>query len=69
MEIADERKFLTEITVVCVAKKRDGSPHIALMTPGVDGAGRVIITSLGTTYKVRICSATSGIDARHGRAV
>lgn len=54
MEIAEVQKFVAENhRGVFVAHKRDGSPHITLVTPGIDAAGRVIITSRGTTYKVK----------------
>ena len=54
MEIADVQKFLADNHCgVPVARKRDGWPQITLVTPGIDGAGRVIITSRGSTYKVR----------------
>lgn len=54
MEIADVQKFLADNhRGVLVVRKRDGWPQITLVTPGIDGAGRVIITSRGTTYKVK----------------
>jgi PPOX class probable F420-dependent enzyme len=54
MEIADVQKFLADNhRGVLVARKRDGWPQITLVTPGIDGAGRVIITSRGSTYKVK----------------
>lgn len=54
MEIADVREFLAENhRGVLVARKRDGWPQITLVTPGIDPEGRVIITSRGTTYKVK----------------
>jgi len=55
MESSEVQKFLTENhRGVFVARNRDGSPHITLVTPGVDAQGRVIITSRGTTYKVKL---------------
>jgi len=54
MQLTDVQKFLAENhRGVFVAHKRDGSPHITLVTPGIDPEGRVIITSRGTTYKVK----------------
>jgi len=54
MEIADVQKFLAgNHRGVLVVRKRDGWPQITLVTPGIDTAGRVIITSRGTTYKLK----------------
>jgi PPOX class probable F420-dependent enzyme len=54
MEIADVQKFLAaNHRGVLVARKRDGWPQITLVTPGIDPEGRVIITSRGTTYKLK----------------
>ena len=54
MKIAEAQKFLAENhRGVLVARKRDGWPQITLVTPGIDAQGRVIITSRGTTYKVK----------------
>ena len=54
MEIAEAQKFLAHNhRGVLVARKRDGWPQITLVTPGIDAEGRVIITSRGTTYKVK----------------
>lgn len=54
MEITDVQKFLRDNhRGVLVARKRDGWPQITLVTPGIDAEGRVIITSRGTTYKVK----------------
>ncbi|MEX0802077.1 MAG: PPOX class F420-dependent oxidoreductase [Candidatus Binatia bacterium] len=54
MEIADVQKFIAENhRGVFVARKRDGSPQITLVTPGIDVEGQVILTSRGTTYKVK----------------
>lgn len=54
MEIADARKFLADNhRGVLVARKRNGWPQITLVTPGIDAQGRVIVTSRGTTYKVK----------------
>lgn len=54
MEIADTQKFLADNhRGVLVVQKRDGRPQITLVTPGIDAEGRVIITSRGTTYKVK----------------
>lgn len=54
MEISDVQKFLLDNhRGVLVARKRDGSPQITLVTPAVDADGRVIISSRATTYKVK----------------
>lgn len=54
MEIADAQKFLAvNHRGVLVAHKRDGWPQITLVSPCIDAEGRVIITSRGTTYKVK----------------
>jgi PPOX class probable F420-dependent enzyme len=38
---------------VLVARKRDGSPQITLVTAGVDAEGRVVISARGNTFKVK----------------
>jgi PPOX class probable F420-dependent enzyme len=54
MEIADVQKFLVDNhRGVLVTRKRDRWPQITLVTPGIDPEGRVIITSRGTTYKLK----------------
>jgi PPOX class probable F420-dependent enzyme len=54
VEIADVQKFLQENHRACIAVRQpDGWPQMTFVTPGVDAEGRVIITSRGTTYKVR----------------
>ena len=54
MKIADVQTFLTDNhRGVLVARKRDGWPQITLVTPGIDAEGCVLITSRGTTYKVK----------------
>lgn len=54
MEISDVQKFLRDNhRGVLVARKRDGSPQITLVTPCVDAEGRVIVSSRATTYKVK----------------
>lgn len=54
MKIANVQTFLTDNhRGVLVAQKRDGWPQITLVTPGIDAAGCVLITSRGTTYKVK----------------
>ena len=54
MEIADARKFLQENHRACIAvRQRDGWPQMTFVSPGIDPEGRVIITSRGTTYKVK----------------
>ena len=54
MEIADARKFLWENHRACIAvRHKDGWPQLTLVSPGIDPQGRLIITSRGTTYKVK----------------
>ena len=54
MEIADAQKFLQENHRACIAvRHRDGWPQMTFVTPGIDSQGRVIITSRGTTYKIK----------------
>lgn len=54
MEIADAQKFLQQNRRACIAvRQSDGWPQMTLVTPGIDAEGRVIITSRGTTYKVK----------------
>ena len=54
MQIADAQKFLRENHRACIAvRQKDGWPQMTLVTPGIDSEGRVIITSRGTTYKVK----------------
>ena len=54
MDIGEVRKFLVDNhRGVLVARKRNGSPQITLVTPGVDAAGRVVISARRNTYKVK----------------
>ena len=54
MEIADAQKFLAVNHRGClVARKRDGWPQMTLVSPAIDAQGRVILTTRGTTYKVK----------------
>jgi PPOX class probable F420-dependent enzyme len=54
MEIADAQKFLQEHHRACIAvRQKDGCPQMTFVSPGIDPEGRVIITSRGTTYKVK----------------
>jgi PPOX class probable F420-dependent enzyme len=54
MEIADAQKFLHDHhRGVLVARKKDGSLQMTLVSPVIDAEGRVIITSRETTYKVK----------------
>lgn len=53
MNIDDVRKFLVgNHRGVLVARRRDGSPQMTLVTVGVDGAGRATISARRNTYKV-----------------
>jgi PPOX class probable F420-dependent enzyme len=54
MEIANAQKFLQENHRACIAvRQKDGWPQMTFVSPGIDPEGRVIITSRGTTYKVK----------------
>ncbi len=54
MDIADAQKFIKDNHRACIAvRQKDGWPQMTLVTPGIDAAGRVILTSRGTTYKVK----------------
>jgi PPOX class probable F420-dependent enzyme len=54
MEISEVQKFLeTNHRGVLVARKRDGSPQMTLVTPAVDAEGRVVISARGSTFKVK----------------
>lgn len=54
MEIADAQKFLKDNhRGVLVARKRDGSLQMTLVSPVIDAEGRVIITARDTTYKIK----------------
>lgn len=54
MEISEVQKFLVDHhDAVLVVRKRNGSPQITLVTAGVDGAGRVVISARRNTFKVK----------------
>ena len=54
MDIDEVRRFLVENhNAVLVARKRNGSPQITLVTAGVDGEGRVTISARRNTFKVK----------------
>src|SRR5882724_7582602 len=54
MKIADAQKFLQENHRACIAvRQKDGWPQMTFVSPGIDPQGRVIITSRGTTYKIK----------------
>lgn len=54
MQIDEVQEFLADNhRGVLVARKRNGSPQMTLVTPAVDAAGRVVISARGNTYKVR----------------
>lgn len=54
MDIEEVRKFLVDNDRgVLVARKRNGSPQITLVTAGVDGAGRVVVSARRNTFKVK----------------
>jgi PPOX class probable F420-dependent enzyme len=54
MDIAEAQEFLKDNHHgVLVARRRDGSLQMTLVSPVVDAEGRVIITARDTTYKVK----------------
>jgi PPOX class probable F420-dependent enzyme len=54
MDISDARKFLKDHHHgVLVARKKDGSLQMTLVSPVIDAAGNVIITARDSTYKVK----------------
>ncbi|MBM4262715.1 MAG: TIGR03618 family F420-dependent PPOX class oxidoreductase [Deltaproteobacteria bacterium] len=54
MQIADAQNFLKTNHRACIAvRQKDGWPQMTFVTPGIDEQGRVIITSRGTTYKIK----------------
>ncbi|MGH7875978.1 MAG: TIGR03618 family F420-dependent PPOX class oxidoreductase [Candidatus Binatia bacterium] len=54
MEIIDAQKFLQQNHRACIAvRQKDGWPQMTFVTPGIDAEGRVIITSRGTTHKIK----------------
>ena len=54
MNIADAQRFLKDNHHgVLVARKRDGSLQMTLVSPVIDAAGNVIITARDSTYKVK----------------
>jgi len=54
MEISDAQKFLGDNHHgVLVARKKDGSLQITLVSPVIDAAGKIIITARDSTYKVK----------------
>ena len=54
MEFAQAKAFLQQNHRACIAvRQKDGWPQMTLVTPAIDAEGRVIITSRGTTYKIK----------------
>ena len=54
MEISDAQKFLVDNHHgVLVARKKDGSLQITLVSPVIDAAGKIVITARDSTYKVK----------------
>jgi PPOX class probable F420-dependent enzyme len=54
MDIADAQEFLkNHHRGVLVARKRDGSLQMTMVSPVIDTDGKVIITSRETTYKIK----------------
>ena len=54
MDLVTAKKFLQDNHRACIAVRQiDGLPQMTFVTPGIDAEGRVIITSRGTTYKIK----------------
>jgi PPOX class probable F420-dependent enzyme len=54
MDIAEVQKFLKDNHHgVLVARKRDGSLQMTLVSPVIDAQGYVILTARETTYKIK----------------
>lgn len=54
MEIADAQEFLQHNhRGVLVARKKDGSLQMTMVSPVIDAEGKVVITSRDSTYKVK----------------
>ena len=54
MEIEDAQKFLQTNHRACIAvRQKDGWPQMTFVSPGIDHEGRVIITTRGSTYKLK----------------
>ena len=54
MKIDQAQEFLRQNHRACIAvRQNDGWPQMTFVTPGIDPQGRVIITSRGTTHKVK----------------
>lgn len=54
MDLTAARQFLAEHDcAVLTTRRRDGSLQMSPVTVGVDGAGRAIVSSRATAYKVR----------------
>ena len=54
MEIAEAQEFLkNNHRGVLVTRKKNGSMQMTLVSPVIDEAGKVIITSRETTFKVK----------------
>jgi PPOX class probable F420-dependent enzyme len=54
VDIADAQRFLQQNHRACIAvRQTDGWPQMTFVSPGIDADGRVIITSRGSTYKVK----------------
>lgn len=74
MDIAEAQKFISQHHCgVLATRRRDGSPQMTPVSPGLDGQGRVIISTRETAYKtknilreptVSLCVFT---DAFHGQ--
>jgi general stress protein 26 len=54
MEISDAQTFLRDNHHgVLVARKKDGSLQMTLVSPVIDAEGKAIITARDSTYKVK----------------
>ena len=63
MNIDEVQKFLVENhNAVLVARKRNGSPQITLVTAGVDGAGRVTFKVKNISHDPQVSRLVMGED-------
>ncbi len=63
MEIAEAQEFLkNNHRGVLVTRKKNGSMQMTLVSPVIDEAGKVIITSRETTFKVKNIKRNSQVS-------
>lgn len=54
MDIAEAQKFISQHhRGVLATRKRDGSPQMTPVSPGLDAEGKVIISTRETAYKIK----------------